>query len=147
MGNICRSPALAAAFRALAVKRGVENQFYVDSAALTTFYLGQSADLRMCKAAKKKGIAIEHISRLFEKSDFSKFDYILAVNHEVKDLLEGLASSEKEKQKILLATAYAKRYTDEEILDPYYQGKEAFDHVMDMAMDACEGLIQELLAL
>src|SRR5690348_4817871 len=102
MGNICRSPALAAVFQDLARKKGVEEYFNVDSAAVTTFYLGQGADFRMCKAASKKGIVIEHIARLFEKSDFSKFNYIFFVNHEVKDLLEGLASSKKEQQKILL---------------------------------------------
>jgi protein-tyrosine phosphatase len=145
MGNICRSPALAAVFMDLAKKKKLEHHFFVDSAALTTFYIGQKADYRMCKAAQKKGIAIDHKSRLFEKSDFSKFDYILAVNHEVKDLLYGLASSPQERQKILLATAFAKKYKDEEIADPYFHGGEAFDHVMEMAFDACDGLLEHLL--
>jgi protein-tyrosine phosphatase len=145
MGNICRSPALGAAFQELARKKGVERHFTVDSAALTTFYLGQGADFRMCKAGSKKGIPIDHIARLFEKSDFSKFDYIFAVNHEVKTLLEGLASSEKERQKILLATAYAHKYKNEEIDDPYFHGGKAFDHVMEMCIDACEGLLDQLM--
>ncbi len=145
MGNICRSPALAATFMKLARKEKVENHFFVDSSALTTFYLGQSADYRMCKAAQKKGITIEHIAQLFEKPDFSKFDYILAVNHEVRDLLQGLASTQQERKKIILATAFAKKYKNQEIPDPYFHGGEAFDHVMDMAFDACEGLLRHFV--
>src|SRR4029079_19345913 len=102
--------------------RGVAARFFVDSSALTTFYLGQRADYRMCTAAEKKQIFIEHIAELFDKNTFSKFDYILAVNHEVKYLLEGLASTEKERHKVILATAYAKKYKDQEIPDPYFHG-------------------------
>ena len=144
MGNICRSPALASTFMQLAHKKKLDSHFFADSRALTSFYLGQNADFRMCKAAQKKGILIDHISQLFERSDFSTFDYILAVNHEVKDLLEGLASTSEERKKIFLATAFSKKYKDEEIADPYFHGKEAFDHVMDMALDCCEGLLEKL---
>lgn len=142
MGNICRSPALAAVFLELARQKKQESHFFVDSAALTTFYLGEGADYRMCKAALKKGIEIEHIARLFEKSDFAHFDYILAVNHEVKDLILGLASTPAERKKIVLATAFSKKYKNQEIADPYFHGKDAFDHVMDVALDACAGLLE-----
>ncbi len=97
MGNICRSPALAATFLELARKKNLSDHFFVDSSAVTTFYLGAPADSRMCKAAQKKGISIVHSAQLFKKSDFSKFDYILAVNHEVKDLLKDLASTPEER--------------------------------------------------
>ncbi|HEY2809817.1 MAG TPA: low molecular weight protein-tyrosine-phosphatase [Rhabdochlamydiaceae bacterium] len=142
MGNICRSPALAATFMFLAEKRGVVQHFFVDSAAITGFYVGKAADYRMCKAAKKRDVDIEHLSQLFDKKAFVEFDYILAVNHEVEDLLKGLASSEKERNKILLATAYANKYRGEEIPDPYYLAGDAFEQVMDMAFDACEGLLE-----
>ena len=144
MGNICRSPALASTFVELARKKKCASHFIVDSSALTTFYLGQEADHRMCKAARKKRITIDHISQLFEKSDFSKFDYIFAVNHEVKDLLQGLTSIPEERKKIYLATAFAKKYKNQEIPDPYFHGGKAFEHVMDMALDACEGLLDYL---
>jgi protein-tyrosine phosphatase len=147
MGNICRSPALASTFVELARKKNLSSHFFVDSSALTTFYVGQGADYRMCKAAQKKGIAIDHIAQLFEKDDFSKFHYILAVNHEVKDLLQGLASTPEEREKIILATAFAKKYKNQEIADPYFHGGEAFDHVMDMAFDACEGLLEHLMTV
>lgn len=145
MGNICRSPALAAIFLDLAKKKKVKSYFYVDSAALTTFYLGQNADYRICQAAQKKDVAISHVSRLFEKRDFSKFDYILAVNHEVKDLLAALARTPEERQKILLATAFAKNFLHQEIPDPYFHGPEAFDHVIAMAFDAATGLLEHLM--
>ena len=145
MGNICRSPALAAIFLELAKKKNVHSHFYVDSAALTTFYLGQNTDYRMRQAAQKKDVVISHVARLFEKRDFSKFDYILAVNHEVKDLLEGLAQTPEERQKILLSTAFAKNFLNQEIPDPYFHGSEAFDHVIEMAFDAARGLLEHLM--
>lgn len=141
-GNICRSPALAAIFNSLVKKKGVADRFFVDSMALTTYYLGKQADLRMCKAAAKKEIEIEHISQLFKQSDFNRFDLLFPVTNEAADLLMGIAPSEEDKKKIVLVTAYSKKFKNQDIPDPYYDGAEAFDLVVAMGFDACEGIIE-----
>lgn len=144
-GNICRSPALAAIFESLAEKQGVADRFFIDSMALTTYYLGHSADPRMRKAAEKRQIVIDHIAQLFNPGDFNRFDMIFPVTHEASDVLKDLASSEQDKRKIVMATAFSKKFKDKDIPDPYYDGSEAFELVMEMAFDACEGILKYFL--
>ena len=143
-GNICRSPALEAVFNALAEKKGVSDRFFIDSMALTTYYLGKQADLRMCKAAECKQIHIQHTAQLFKPSDFQRFDLVFPVTHDAADVLIDIASSEADKKKIVLATAYSKKFKNQDIPDPYYDGHEAFDLVMEISFDACEGILEHL---
>ena len=144
-GNICRSPALAAIFESLAKEKGVADRFHIDSMALTTYYLGRPADSRMCKAAEKKGIEIDHIAQLFTPGDFQRFDLVLPVTHEAADVLKDIATSDKDKKKILLATSFSKKFKGQDIPDPYYDGPEAFELVVEMAFDACEGILESSL--
>ncbi len=140
-GNICRSPALAAVFQSLAEKRGLSHQFYIDSMALTSYYIGKPVDVRMCKAGLKRQISMEHTAQLFKPGDFQRFDVIFAVTDEASDLLKDLASSEEDLKKIQLATAFSKEFKNKDIPDPYYDGERTFDLVMEMAIDACEGIL------
>lgn len=144
-GNICRSPALQAIFNALAEKRKVADRFFVDSMALTTYYLGRQADARMCKAAEKKQIHIQHRAQLFKPSDFQRFDVVLPVTNEALDVLMDIAASDEDKKKIVLITSFSKKYKNQDIPDPYYDGEKAFNLVMEMGFDACEGLLEYFL--
>lgn len=134
---------MAAVLQKLAEQKGVADKLLIDSSGLTAYYIGKQADHRIRAAAEKQGAPIDHRAQIFDPADFQKFDYILAVNHEVKDLLMTLAS-EEEKKKIFLATSFGKQYRDQEIPDPFYLGPHAFDSVMEMAFDACNGLLTQL---
>lgn len=144
MGNICRSPAGAAVFSKLAQDKGVSDKFYVDSCGVTSFYLGCQADRRMISAAKKRDVSISHTAQIFEPYYFDTFDYILAVNHEVQSLLQDIAQSPAHKAKIRLLGDFSAKYPGEDIPDPYYGGEQGFEVVMDMLIDACEGLLNLL---
>ncbi len=143
MGNICRSPALAGALQHLAEKRGVSDKLLIDSSGLTTYYVGKQADHRTREAALKKHMVIDHIAKSFEPVDFQKFDYVFAVTNEVKKLLLELATPEEQK-KVYLATAFSKKFPNEEVPDPFYQGAQAFDDVIEMAFDASERILDKL---
>ncbi len=141
-GNICRSPALEAIFNTLAKEKGVADRFFVDSMALTTYYLGKQADVRMCKAAEKKQIHIEHIAKLFKPTDFQRFDVVFPVTSDAADVLMDIATSDEDKKKIVLVTKYSKKFKNQDIPDPYYDGEKAFDLVVEMSFDACEGILE-----
>lgn len=141
LGNICRSPALHAVFETLAKKEGVSDRFFVDSFGVTSYYLGKQADRRIRHAAEKREIHIDHIAQLFKPADFQRFDAIFAVTKDVVDILNEIASSPEEKKKIHLATAYASHYRNQEIIDPFYNGEQFFDLVMEIAFDACAGIL------
>ena len=140
MGNICRSPALAAVLQKMIAEKKPAGEFDIDSCALTAWYLGCKADPRMCCAAKKHGISIKHRAKLFEESYFQIFDHIFAVSEEVQSLLIALARTPEEKAKIHLATKYSQKYPNADIPDPYYGAGEGFELVMDMAEDVCKGI-------
>lgn len=145
LGNICRSPALAAVFEAMAEKRGAADLFFVDSMALTTYYIGRPADERMRLVASKHGVKIEHIAQLFRPADFQRFDAIFGATDECLEILNDLAVSDEERKKVFMATAFSKKFKNQEIPDPYYDGEEAFERVMQMSFDACEGILDHFL--
>ncbi len=144
LGNICRSPALAAVMEKLIRERGLEERIFVDSMGLTTHYLKRPVDLRIRAAAEKQNVPINHFAQLLRPSDLQRFDWIFAVDMEVQELLQSYATTPAEKEKILLATAFSKKYPNQEILDPYYDGEDAFDRVIAIAFDACEGILASL---
>jgi protein-tyrosine phosphatase len=41
--------------------------------------------------------------------------------------------------------AYGRRSGSSEVPDPYYGGREGFEHVLDLLEDACGGLLSSLL--
>lgn len=143
-GNICRSPALEGAFKQLVKERGLENQFFIDSAATTPFFLGCKADERMCAAAKKRGIEIHTTAKLFQEEYFQEFDLIFVVTQELLEQLKDAAANSKESKKIHLVTEFSAKYPYLDIPDPYYQKERAFDLVMDMAIDACETILKDI---
>lgn len=127
----------------LITENGRESDFFVDSCALTNVYLGCQADERMRRAARKFAVEIEHIAKLFEPEYFQEFDYILAVDLSVLELLKKMAPAKK-RAKVHLATDFSKRYKGEEIHDPYYGGEKNFDKVMQMAEEICKELYNSL---
>lgn len=146
LGNICRSPALAAVFQKLVEERGLSEKFYIDSCGVEDTFLGAPADQRMRLAAKKRGIALNHKAQLFEDSFFAVFDYIFVVNKEVLQLLSSRAPSPEMRAKIHLATHYSSRYRDQEIPDPYYGDADAFDHTLEIAEDSARGLLAHFIS-
>jgi protein-tyrosine phosphatase len=39
---------------------------------------------------------------------------------------------------------FCRTFPDEEVPDPYYGGSDGFDYVIDLLMDACGGLLEEV---
>ncbi|KAJ6799016.1 Uncharacterized protein M6B38_208910 [Iris pallida] len=154
LGNICRSPAAEAVFRDLVNKKGLDSSFKIDSAGTIGYHEGNPADGRMRKAAKSRGVNITSISRPLQPSDFAEFDLILAMDMQNReDILSAYERwSFKEAlpagagKKVKLMCSYCKRHEESEVPDPYYGGPEGFDKVLDLLEDACESLLDSILA-
>ncbi|KAL6646361.1 hypothetical protein ACP70R_017969 [Stipagrostis hirtigluma subsp. patula] len=153
-GNICRSPAAEAVFRNLVTKRGLDSKFNIDSAGTIGYHEGNKADSRMRSASKKRGIDVTSISRPIRPSDFRDFDLILAMDRQnYEDILnayerwrhkEPLPDSAPKKVKLMCS--YCKRHTESEVPDPYYGGPQGFEKVLDLLEDACESLLDSIVA-
>ncbi|XP_057954881.1 uncharacterized protein LOC131148936 [Malania oleifera] len=154
LGNICRSPAAEGVFRDIVKKRGLDSKFEIDSAGTIGYHEGNLADPRMRSASKKRGIEITSISRRIQPSDFRDFDLILAMDKQNKvDIMEAYnrwrfretfpADAHK---KVRLMCSYCKKHDETEVPDPYYGGPQGFEKVLDLLEDACESLLDSILA-
>ena len=144
LGNICRSPSGEGVFKALIKKEGLEKAFFVDSAGTSAFHVGESADRRMQKHAAKRNIYLTSRSRKFTKDDFTKFDYIMAMD---TDNYIDILSIDKQgifKNKVFMMTDYSSLYQGREIPDPYYGGNMGFEEVLDIIEDSCLGFLEML---
>lgn len=154
LGNICRSPAAEGVFTDLVKKRDLSSKFIIDSAGTINYHEGGPADSRMRAASKRRGVEITSISRPIRPSDFKEFDLILAMDKQNKeDILAAFERwSFKETlpadagKKVKLMCSYCKKHDETEVPDPYYGGPQGFEKVLDMLEDACESLLESILA-
>ncbi|KAH9660067.1 Acid phosphatase [Citrus sinensis] len=154
LGNICRSPAAEGVFRDIVKKRGIDSKFNIDSAGTIDYHEGNPADSRMRAASKRRGIEITSISRPIRPSDFKDFDLILAMDKQNRqDILEAFNRwkfreqlPEEAHKKVRLMCSYCKKHDETEVPDPYYGGPQGFEKVLDLLEDACESLLDSILA-
>lgn len=147
LGNICRSPSAENIMNMLIRQNGLEGQIVCDSAGTGSWHIGNPPNPPMAAAALKKlGIKLEGSARQFHASDFEAFDLILAMDHENYANILRLAPQGKYDHKVKLMCDYCRNYRDRDVPDPYYGGAEGFDYVIDLLMDACGGLLEELKA-
>ncbi len=146
LGNICRSPSAEAVFTGLIKKRGLSDQFYIDSAGTSAWHAGEPADQRMQKHARKRNYNLTSISRQFDPdTDFDAFDMIIGMDEENFRTLRGFARNREDLEKIHKMTDFSQEWNYTEVPDPYYGGDEGFELVLDLLEDACDGLLKELV--
>ena len=98
----------------------------------------------MKSAALSRGIEFRGRARQFEQFDFKQFDLILAMDEENYQNILALDSQEKYKDKVHLICEFVTRHPERQVLDPYYGGQAEFDKVIDLLLDACEGLLEKI---
>ncbi|KAM7395376.1 hypothetical protein PAMA_006914 [Pampus argenteus] len=63
LGNICRSPIAEAVFRKMATDAGVVDKWRIDSAATSTYEIGNPPDYRGQACMKKHDVPMKHVAR------------------------------------------------------------------------------------
>jgi protein-tyrosine phosphatase len=144
LGNICRSPAAEAVLRAGLQREGLHDALIVDSAGTIDYHVGSEPDPRMRKALRDRGYQNWSRCRKVQSQDFFDFDLILAMDQENVRDLRRICPSPELFTKVKLAAGYCARHNEAEVPDPYYGNREAFDHVIDLAEDFSENLIQTI---
>lgn len=140
LGNICRSPTAHGVFQALVDRRGLSDKFSIDSAGTAGWHEGKSPDSRSQDQALKRSYDLSFIKgRRVVSTDFETFDYILAMDRSNLENLETLCPGQY-LHKLKLFLEFSDR-AEIEVPDPYYGGSEGFDHVLDLAESAGEGLL------
>jgi protein-tyrosine phosphatase len=145
LGNICRSPAAENIMNYLVDKKGLSQSIISDSAGTSSYHIGSAPDRRMNAAATQKlGITLKGRARQFEKSDLQNFDLILAMDKENYANILSLDPSGEYVDKVQLMCDFCSHHTLKEVPDPYYGGTEGFNDVIDLLVDACEGLLNQV---
>lgn len=144
-GNICRSPSAEAVFKAKVENEGLYSIFDIDSAGTGPWHVGEPADSRMKRHAKKRGYNLTSIARQFKpEKDFDRFDHIIAMDDENVNHLKRVARNKTDLAKISKMTDYCKAYNYDFVPDPYYGGDEGFELVLDLLEDASDGLLESV---
>jgi len=146
LGNICRSPSAENIMKHFVEQAGLTGQVECDSAGTSSYHIGSPPDRRMHNAAAQQGITMTGAARQFNTEDFEAFDLILAMDRDNYRNILALDRTGQYQEKVKLMCDYAQYHGDREVPDPYYGGPDGFDYVINLLMDACEGLLKEVKA-
>lgn len=146
LGNICRSPTAHGILRSRLADAGLTDQVEVESAGTGTWHIGHSPDARAMAAAAARGIDISDLrARKVTSSDFSDFDYVIAMDHDnLADLQAVAASQSPGGARIELMGNFSAEHAGQAVGDPYYGGDNGFERVLDMISACVDGLIRQL---
>ena len=141
LGNICRSPAAEAYFRYHVQARGLDHAFAIDSAGTGGWHAGEAADARMRSAAQQRGVRIDSRARKISSSDADADLIVVMDKTNLKDV-KNLPWIDVSRVRCLLE--FHPEPSRTEVPDPYYDGVEAFDLVLDLVDTATSALLDYL---
>ena len=144
LGNICRSPLVAAVARRRFDDVGLSIE--VDSCGTGGWHVGQGADPRSIRVGQEGGYSLtDHRVRQLAVDDFNRLDAVLAMDD---DNLAALRASSplqyKDRAMLFLDAADLDEYAPPIVPDPYYEDLDAFRHVLTLAGQGVDGLIERL---
>lgn len=147
LGNICRSPAAHGVLQAIVDAEGDTHSWLIDSAGTGDYHTGDLPDHRMRIHARRRGYDLTHRARQVREADFDSFDLIVPMDASNERNLRQLAPTPEAEAKIVPMARWiglASRY--DHVPDPYYEGAQGFELVLDLLEDGCRRLYDELSA-
>lgn len=145
LGNICRSPAAEGVFCDILREEGASDRYEVDSAGTGRYHIGDLPDRRMRLHARQRGLELTHRCRQVEAEDFERFDLIIGMDASNLHNLRQMAPSVEAARKIHgMAEFFSQGARYDHVPDPYYEGAEGFELVLDLLQDGCMNLFNLL---
>ncbi len=145
LGNICRSPAAEGVLKAAAERKGLSDKIAVDSAGTYGGHAGQLPDSRMRSAAARRGYDLTHRARQITEEDFIDFDMIVVMDDMNYESVSRLAPERRYLDKLYRFAEFCGRHPQwSHVPDPYYEGREGFELVLDLLEDGCEGILEKI---
>jgi protein-tyrosine phosphatase len=144
-GNICRSPTAEAAMRHLVREARLDGAIEIDSAGTGAWHVGEARDERSQSVGLRRGMPLAGVARQFRRSDFARFDYVLALDRENLADLVRLAPDAESRAKVHLLREFDPASPPQsDVPDPYYGSIDGFERVFDICEAACRGLLDHL---
>ena len=140
-GNICRSPMAEFIMKDLVSKRGLSDDFHIESCATSTEELGNDIYPPAKRCLREHAIPFESRSaRQMTYDDYRKFDMIIAMDSWNIRNMKGFVNGDPEK-KVTLMMEHCGRAGD--VADPWYTGD--FERTFRDISEACKGLLDSIL--
>lgn len=141
LGNICRSPLVEAVARQRCAQAGLA--LTLASCGTGNWHVGKGADTRMVRAAAEAGYDLSlHRARQARAADFGDFDWVLAMDLDNLETLQGMRRGRGVEPVLFLP--WAGVAAPEEFPDPYFGGMEGFHRAVALAEQGVDGLIARL---
>ncbi len=120
-GNICRSPMAEFIFKDKIRSRGLNEQFYVESAAVSTEEIGNSIYPPAKRCLNAHGIPFDKnkTARQITRADYDRFDLIICMDRMNLRWLKYIIPNDPA-GKVRLMMSYAGQ--DRDVADPWYTG-------------------------
>ena len=145
MGNICRSPTAEGVFRSMVARENLSRHILVASAGTHDYHLGEPPDRRAIMHARRRGYDLSGLrARKLEASDFTRFDWVLAMDRHNLDVLQSLQPADYSGH-LGLFLDFAPELGAREVPDPYYGGPDGFERVLDLVEHAAAALLAAML--
>lgn len=157
-GNICRSPMAEYVMKYLVSQKGLEEKFYIDSAATSTEEIGNGVHYGTRNKLQSVNIPVgNHKARQITKNDIEEFDYLIGMdsanirnmkrfygfdgfsfgNYQTKS---NSSTNKNLENKICKLLEFAN--SSDDIADPWYTGN--FDLTYNDILKGCKSLLNSL---
>ena len=144
LGNICRSPTAHGVLSKMIISKSLKGTIEVDSAGTGSWHVGENPDVRSIQAASSRGYDISKLTaRQVKDTDFSEFDYLLAMDKSNLSDLNKLCP-ERYKHKLELFLRFDSS-GESSVPDPYYDENSGFEVVFDLIEDTCEKFLDYVI--
>lgn len=141
-GNICRSPMAEFIFKDLLRSRGLEDRFYIESAAVSTEEIGNSIYPPAKRCLNAHGIPFDKnkTARQITRADYDRFDLIIYMDRMNLRWLRHIIPDDPQ-NKVKLLMSYTGR--DRDVADPWYTGD--FETTFKDITEASRMLLQNII--
>ena len=143
-GNICRSPLAEAVARKMAGER--RKALVFESAGTGDWHAGETPDPRAAAAGEARGYDLSgFVARTVEDEDFSRFNYLVALDQShLKWLKARRASLRLPEKPMSRLMDWSVGLAGHDVPDPYYGDAADFEHTLDLIEKGCSGLVARL---
>ena len=141
-GNICRSPMAEFVMKDIVKQAGRSDEFYIASCATSTEEIGNPVHHGTRRKLAEVGISCDGKRAVqLTKSDYNKYDYIIAMDEmNIRNIMRIIKSDPEGKVSLLLSHAGMSG----SIADPWYTGN--FDDTYRDVLLGCKALFNEIVS-
>ncbi|MGX8690123.1 MAG: low molecular weight protein-tyrosine-phosphatase [Bacteroidaceae bacterium] len=138
-GNICRSPMAEFILKALVRAKGLEDRYYIESAAVSTEEIGNPIYPPAKRCLNQHGVWFDPAKRARQvtRSDYDRFDRIICMDSSNLRWIRMIIPNDPD-QKIHLMMSYTGMGRD--VADPWYTGD--FETTFQDILEACEAMLR-----